>query len=461
MRSLILSFRLVFPIVAALVTGCSPEATPSAGAPTFHKDIEPLLQKSCLSCHAEGGAAPVSLSSYASAEALAPLIAEETAARRMPPWGALPTDECAPPRPFRGDLHLSLDEIAMLRAWSDAGAPEGDPADAPAPYTPVARGLSRTDIELAPRMPFSAAEGPDQFRCFVLDPGLTKAAWVQGYDVLPGNSEVVHHALLYIDARRESEALGGESGSYECFGGVRLSEATLLGGWAPGTEAFELPPDIGIALPADALIVMQVHYHPRPGEEPSPDATRVALRLSDGKPPRALQSVLLGNAEAPFANGGGLLPGPGDRGSVEFRIPADARGHVERMRFTLDLPIPEVSIYGAGVHMHRAGVDVKVEQIHADPREAGGESTCLVQTPAWDFNWQRIYSYDAPIDELPKLRSGDRIDLRCTYDNTRDNPALAAQLVEERLPAPRDIALGESTLDEMCVAFLPIVHPNL
>ncbi|MGK3984851.1 hypothetical protein WME99_17525 [Sorangium sp. So ce136] len=457
MRSLILSL----PLAAALVSGCSPEATSSASAPTFHKDVEPLLQKSCLSCHAEGGAAPVSLSSYASAKALAPLIAEETAARRMPPWGALPTDECAPPRPFRGDMHLSLDEIAMLRAWSDAGAPEGDPADAPAPYAPVVHGLSRTDLELVPRMPYAAAEGPDQFRCFVLDPALAEEAWVQGYDVLPGNREVVHHALLYIDARRESEAIGGEGGSYECFGGVHLSETRLLGGWAPGTEAFELPSELGISLPANALIVMQVHYHPKPGKPPSPDATRVALRLNEARPPRALRNLLLGNAEEPLSSRGALLPGPGDRGSVEFRIPADARGHVERMRFNIDLPIPEVSIYGAGVHMHRAGVDMKVEQVHADPGRAGAESTCLLQTPAWDFNWQRVYSYDVPIDELPALRSGDRIDLRCTYDNTKDNPALAAQLVEERLPAPRDIVLGESTLDEMCVAFLPIVHPNL
>ncbi|WP_437743073.1 hypothetical protein WMF39_47475 [Sorangium sp. So ce1504] len=456
-----LLIHFVLPSATALLLGCSAEAAPGASTPTFHRDIEPLLQKSCLGCHAQGGTAPVSLASYESAKALAPVIADETEARRMPPWGALPTDECAPPRPFRGDLHLSLDEIALLRAWSDAGAPEGDPADAPAPTTPVAAGLSRTDLELSPKAPFAAAEGSDSFRCFVLDPGLTEQAWVQGYDVLPGNRAVVHHALLFIDAKREGEALGGESGSYECFGDARLSETSLLGAWAPGTQAFELPPDIGISVPANALLVMQVHYHPKPGEAPSPDATRVALRLADEKPSRALSNLALGNAEAPFRDGTGLLPGPGDRGSVEFRIPAGARGHVERMRYVIDFPIPEISIYGAGVHMHRAGVDLKVDQIRAEPRGGEANRACLVQTPAWDYNWQRLYSYDAPIDELPTLRSGDTIELRCTYDNTTENPALAAQLIEERLPAPQDIVLGESTLDEMCVAFLPVVHPNL
>lgn len=458
MRHLLLSS---FPLATALLVGCSPEATSGASAPTFHEHVAPLLQDRCLSCHADGGSAPVSLSSYESVRALAPVIAAETAARRMPPWGALPTDECEPPRPFRGDLHLSLDEIALLRAWSDAGAPEGDPAAAPAPYSPIAKGLSRTDLELAPREPFAAAEGSDSFRCFVLDPGLTAQAWVQGYDVLPGDREVVHHALLFIDVNRESEALGGERGSYECFGSPRLSDTALLGGWAPGAEAFELPPDVGISLPANALLVMQVHYHPKPGKAPSPEATRVALKLADRKPGRALLNVLFGNDDRPTPGGNGLLPGPGDRGSVEFRIPAGARGHVERMRRQLAFPIPEVSIFGAGVHMHRAGVDMKVDQVRLDAHGREADRTCLVQTPAWDFNWQRVYSYDAPIDDLPALRSGDVIELRCTYDNTTDNPAIAAQLIEERLPAPRDIVLGESTLDEMCVAFLPVVHPNL
>ncbi|WP_437682224.1 hypothetical protein [Sorangium sp. So ce131] len=444
-------------LAAALASGCAPEPTSTSSAPTFRKDVAPLLQKSCLSCHAQGGSAPVSLSSYENARALAPLIAAETEARRMPPWSALPTDECEPPRPLRGDLHLSLDEIALLRAWSDAGAPEGDPADAPAPYAPAAQGLSRTDIELAPRAPFAAAQGADSFRCFVLDPELAEPTWVQGYDVLPGDREVVHHALIFIDANRESEALGGESGSYECFGDARLSETSLLGAWAPGAQAFELPPGVGIAVPANALLVMQVHYHPKPGKPPSPEATRVALRLADAKPGRALLNLPFGNAEGPFPDGNGLLPGPGDRGSAEFRIPAGAEGHVERMRFAVDLPIPEVSIYGAGVHMHRAGVDMKVEQLHAGGE---GDRTCLLQTPAYDYNWQRVYSYDAPIDDLPRLRSGDEIELRCTYNNTTNNPAMAAQLVEERLPAPQDIRLGEETLDEMCVAFVPVVHPN-
>ncbi|WP_437570307.1 hypothetical protein [Sorangium sp. So ce542] len=144
-----------------------------------------------------------------------------------------------------------------------------------------------------PRPPPGGAQRADSFRCFVLDPGLTEPAWVQGYDVLPGDREVVHHALLFIDANRESEALGGERGSYPCFGDARLSETALLGAWAPGTQPLELPPDVGIAVPTNALLVMQVHYHPKPGKTSSPEAIRVAFRAAGGSRQRSTTQTTL------------------------------------------------------------------------------------------------------------------------------------------------------------------------
>jgi hypothetical protein len=230
----------------------------------------------------------------------------------------------------------------------------------------------------------------------------------------------------------------------------------VLGGWAPGAAPFELPEDIAIPVKAGSLLVMQVHYHPH-GTASGTDATRLSLRLQTQKPKYLLENYLVGNAAEPWSGGDGLLPGPNDDGKVEFRIPADTAGHIERMRFTFDLPIPEISIYGAGTHLHRAGRDMKVEL----DREAGGERECLVQTPRWDFNWQRLYSYDAAIEALPKLRSGDTIEIRCTYDNTLQNGALKSQLDEVGLSFPIEIGLGESTLDEMCVALLPVLYPNL
>ena len=94
------------------------------------------------------------------------------------------------------------------------------------------------------------------------------------------------------------------------------------------------------------------------------------------------------------------------------------------------------------------------------PGPAGSDvNTCLIQTPAYDFNWQRFYVYDAPIVELPALRPGDRVMMRCTYDNSTSNLTLAAALKEQGLDAPKDVVIGEQTLDEMCLAALYVLYP--
>ncbi|WP_437876154.1 hypothetical protein [Sorangium sp. So ce513] len=76
---------------------------------------------------------------------------------------------------------------------------------------------------------------------------------------------------------------------------------------------------------------------------------------------------------------------------------------------------------------------------------------CVVQTTKSDFNWQQTHTIDTPIEELPVLKSGDVMTLRCRYDNTMDNPSVKRVLLEEHLTAPRDVVLGASSLDEMCI----------
>jgi hypothetical protein len=66
-------------------------------------------------------------------------------------------------------------------------------------------------------------------------------------------------------------------------------------------------------------------------------------------------------------------------------------------------------------------------------------------------NWQRSYQYDAPITESFRVRAGDRVRLRCVYNNTMSNPGVVEMLAEAGLDAPVDVGLGEGTLDEMCL----------
>ena len=85
------------------------------------------------------------------------------------------------------------------------------------------------------------------------------------------------------------------------------------------------------------------------------------------------------------------------------------------------------------------------------------DTECFLQTPAWDFNWQRIYNYDAPIEQLPILRPGDALNMRCTYDNTLNNPFVKIALDLKGLTDPVSVKLGETTLDEMCLAIVQVV----
>ena len=109
----------------------------------------------------------------------------------------------------------------------------------------------------------------------------------------------------------------------------------------------------------------------------------------------------------------------------------------------VDGPLP---IFGYRPHAHFAAVDIKVDFVRGEQVE------CMVQD-RWDLHWQRTYSYDAPFERLPTLRRGDKVRIRCTYDNSMMNPRLGAEYREVGLPIA-DIYLGERSVDEMCMVDL-------
>lgn len=459
-------------VLAACSSGGETSSTAGTGAaggaapgvtPTFHRDIEPILQKSCQSCHAPGKIAPFSLMTYAEAKPMAGLMTMRTADRSMPPFGAQDTEECQPRVGWKHDLRLTDAEIALIAGWTAAGAPEGDPKDAPPPVTSGDDGLPGAEITLKPQKPFVASGDNDQFRCFVLDPGLTETRFLNGSHFIAGNPKVVHHALMYLDEKGQSAALADADGGYDCFGGPGI-DAQLVGAWAPGGVPAEYPPNAGLPIPAGAKLVMQIHYHPA-GTTGDPDTTSFQMRFTASVPAYIANVVLIGNDKSQSANGEGLQPGPDDTNGPEFRIPANATGHTETMRFTFPkiyngAPLPELKLYSVGTHMHYVGTDMKIDIERASPTASDPANECLIQTPAWDFNWQRLYDYDAAIEALPTINGGDELNLRCTYDNSKNNPFVVRALMEQKLPSPQDVYLGESTLDEMCLGVFVLMYKN-
>jgi hypothetical protein len=300
----------------------------------------------------------------------------------------------------------------------------------------------------------------------VIDPQLTRDTFVSGVGFAPGNSKVVHHAIAFLDPERRSLNNAPVGSSYDCFAGTGFQNTTVLYAWAPGANPAELGSTVAFQIPANSLIVLQIHYHPLPNAAET-DKSSLELRYLQGRPQYIAQILLIGNFDQPFGNGDGLMRGVNDRGTQpEFRIPAGVADHVEEQRFTLPeelmggFRIPDLKILAAATHMHYVGTDMRWGVEHAQPKAGEPERECMIQTPEWDFQWQRGYAYDTTIENAPEYRPNDTLWIRCQYDNTMNNPFVAKALMEQGLSAPKDVYLGEETLDEMCLAVMTVAFPN-
>lgn len=413
---------------------------------TWHEHIAPLVVGSCQGCHTEGGIAPFSMESYEQSAQWHRQIAQAVTSETMPPWGAQETDECTPPADFKDDLRLSDYEKRLFQKWSEQDAPEGERANAAElPNLPELT-MQSPDLELTIPGSVDVEGTEDQFKCFRLDPEFDQDVWLTGMQVEAGNSEIVHHAIVYLDENDESSELVDESGSYDCFGSPLLSTPQIISAWAPGSVPTNLPEDAGLHVEAGSKLVMQVHYHPTGDGLETDDSTKAQFRFVEQEPEYTAAMYLIGNFGTPDlglagGEGYGLTTGP------EFLIPAGAQDHVEGNRFLLpeaELNVP-FRLWVVGTHMHYVGTDMKISVVQE------GKEQCLVQTPNWDFNWQRGYFYEGEVEELPAVYPGDVLDMRCTYDNSLENPFVREALEEQGLEEPVDVKLGDETLDEMCL----------
>lgn len=430
---------------------------------TWNHDIQPLMVTHCQGCHVAGGIAPMPLVTYQDGKTFGASIKDKTGSRAMPPWGAIATSTCKPRFGWKDDPSLTDAQIAMIASWVDGGMQEGAASDLKNTAPPAPVDLKSPTDKLKPAAPYSLSGSNDQYRCFVFDPKLTTTMYMNGSHVLPGNATTVHHVLMYAVAGGTAAITQplDASGSYECFGGPGLAQTDLVAAWAPGGMPTEFPADVGIPLAAGTALVMQIHYHPHTDANPAPDATTFEMRLTPQKPTYFIAPKLIGNFPKGAVNGIGLLPDPDDRnGTPEFRIPANAKNHMETMVFTLPqaLAAAQPRIYGVGAHMHLVGVNEQVTLKRAAPSAANPADECLVSVPAWDFNWQRRYDYATDISTLPLVSAGDVMTIACNYNNTMQNAAVANSLLAQGLKTPSDVVLGETTNDEMCLANVDFIY---
>jgi hypothetical protein len=389
--------------------------------PTFHRDVERILQAQCQDCHRPGEVAPFPLLSYEQARKRAADIVSVTEDRTMPPWPA----STAEGGPFRDARVLSKEELATLSAWVEAGCPKGDVKDAPPPRTWSSDwALGPPDLVVSmPEAYRLAADGRDELRVFVVPTGLTEGKWVTAIDFKPGNPRVVHHVLAAFDTagRARSRDAADPGPGYAVFGGFGLLPSGGLGGWAPGKRPRPSPEGVGRYLPAGSDLLIQVHYH-RSGK-PETDASRVGLYFARGP----VDKQLVGGAVMP--------PRPGIFARPKLLIPAGEAGYEVKGSMTLS---EDSHITAVVPHMHWIGKDFRMTLTRPD-----GSKSTLIRIDDWDFNWQGTYEFVTPV-AAPK---GTRLDLVAHFDNS------AANLRNPNSP-PKDVRWGEQTTDEMCVGFI-------
>jgi hypothetical protein len=426
-------------------TTTAPAAAEETATVTFHRDIRPLLETHCASCHVEGGAAPMALgwqpvewgtpaSPHPSgAPTWAELAVSAVAAGRMPPWMPAPTDPggqaCAP---LQGERRLTDAERALFASWAAQGYAKGKETDYVAPSTQPTP-LTSPDVRLQPVAPYTPnRDRPDDYHCFLLPREFDADTFVVATSVEPGVRAMAHHALLFqippeqlgsIEALDEAEA--GEG--YTCFGGPGGSVSKTLGAWVPGSVPTVTPEGSAMVVTKGSRLVLQMHYNTvsLPTDAPTPaDQSSVALWTmpAGATPTQRVESL-------PFAHLGISIEAgdPASKQQRTFTIPADGQ------------------LVAIAPHMHRLGTEIRVSFLDASgPR-------CLVDIPAWDFNWQQQYGLAEPLT----VKRGDQIRLDCTYDNSKEHQPVVNGVRQE----PRKVTWGEGTSDEMCLTYVALMQP--
>jgi hypothetical protein len=432
----------------------APPPEPEARA-TWYQDVAPILANHCMTCHQDGGIGPFLLTDYDSAKEHALRMVEAVEAQIMPPFDAREADDCTPRFGWVDDPRLSDAQKQTLQHWIDDGYALGVEEAIPAiPNTE----LQNVSMTLTPAEGWPTSGDQDQFICFILDPGNTQLEWLTGLQINPDIDEVVHHAVLTEigpgAAQDQLVAQRGIGRPFDC--NLGMPSDFTINVWTPGNQPFQTSDQIAVPIVAGAKLIMQIHYHPA-GSAHAPDKTSVSLRFGQTWPERMYFVTAFGNEfQAP-----NLLLGPNDRnGQPEFRIPRDVADHTERMRVTIpDLGgLTDVRLFSANPHMHLIGTRISSTIERPAARGSDPQTECLANG-AWNFDWQRTYQYDAPLDKLPGVLPGDVIEVSCDWNNTLENPFVQRMLADSGLTDTIDVLLGEQTTNEMCLEIFGLSIP--
>lgn len=365
---------------------------------TFYKDVLPVLQRRCLSCHRPGEIGPMALETYAEARPWAKAIREAVIRKKMPPWFAVQASVR-----LSNDVHLRAEEIAVIDQWVRQGAPSGNPRDAPRPVSWPPR---KPDVTLTPAQAIHVpAKGTLDYQVVELPLGWTEDRWVQAAEIRPGHRAAVHHVVAYIRERGTVWVKG------------RPTKSDMLAVYTPGQPGMECPPGMAKRIPAGADLVLEIHY--TPFGRAVDDRTSVEITFAREVPEKRVLTIQLATAD--------------------FVIPAGEPNHRVTVQGTIPKDCLLLSLFP---HMHLRGKAFEYAIV-----QPGGRVEVLLRVAPFHFLWQLNYRLAEP----RLLKQGTRLRATAWYDNSANNP---------NNPNPAvDVGYGFQSDEEMMVGFLDLAVP--
>ena len=400
----------LFSAAALYGAAAAAEATsnPADKQLTYSKDIAPIFQKSCDSCHHAGTTAPMSLLAYNEVRPWARSIRERVARRDMPPWHL---DKTVGIREYKNDISLNDAEIATVVKWVDQGAPQGNPADTPPAPTFAPENewyIGNPDLTVTTGDFKMYPKGPDWWIDQYAEVTLDEDRWVKSMEIKPSNRKITHHCVVYAI---EPDAPAGTPES-----GIQLTE------YAVGKYGDIFADNTSRLLKKGTRLRFDMHYFAQGSEQLN--HTTIAFRFyPKGYTPKyQVRSVAIRNT-------------PND----ELEIPPNSIVRTDGFyRLTRNARIDTFQ-----PHMHMRGKGMTVEAINLD-----NTTTILSSVDRFNFNWHINYIYADNV--APLLPAGTVLHMIGIHDNTAANP---------RNPDPNAwVGFGERSVDDMVQVWLDLVY---
>jgi len=400
---------------------------------TFHKDVLPILQKNCQTCHRPGQMGPMSFLTYQSTRPWAKAIKEAVLIRKMPPWFADPKVGH-----FVNDRSLTQSAIDTLVKWADGGAPEGDATDAATVQWPEGWHI-RPDITVkGPTfdVPAHPRNNVVEWITVIVPSGFAKDTWITSVEIKPEHPEVTHHMCLgfnphvpdvkyYVpewkDKERDADGSALPDKGPTFTSGVRPQPGVRAGEdcYVPGNAAADYRSVHAAKLvPAGSDIAMNLHY--TPNGKAVTDHVMIGFTVAKEPPKRRYLSLSTSSTRNP----------------KQFAIPPnDPNWMSPPAEVTFDRDVELVFMMP---HMHARGKDMTYTLEYPDRRKE-----VILNVPRYDFNWQIGYNTSVQVPKGTKLR------VDAHFDNSANNPAN---------PNPnRTVYYGEMTWEEMMLGFFGVV----